>query len=219
MLSGTCVISAIAAFGDWKIQNFVNSSLAIVAQLVEHPHGKGEVIGSIPINGSNCKQLFNFIFMEQEQTKGSGGSKFLFAGAAVVALAVVAGLIFWKPKDENVTLSEVNGSNSGQISERKEYADGTYSALGSYISPAGEENVYVTLVLEGNLIKDASVEVRAENPGSKMMQEAFAAGFKTEVVGKNIDEVSLVVVNGSSLTPKGFMDALSKIKMEARVSA
>lgn len=27
-------------------------SLAVVAQLVEHSHGKGEVIGSIPINGS-----------------------------------------------------------------------------------------------------------------------------------------------------------------------
>ncbi len=32
---------------------------AVVAQLVEHPHGKGEVIGSIPINGSDFmkKQL------------------------------------------------------------------------------------------------------------------------------------------------------------------
>jgi hypothetical protein len=155
--------------------------------------------------------------MEQEQTKGSGGSKFLFAGVAAIALVVVAGLIFWKPKN-NTPANEMN-NNSGQVAERKEYADGTYSALGSYISPAGQENVYVTLVLEGDLIKDASVEVRAENPGSKMMQEAFAAGFKTEVVGKNIDEVSLVVVNGSSLTPKGFMDALSKIKTEAQVSA
>ena len=32
-------------------------SLAVVAQLVEHPHGKGEVIGSTPINGSKWKGL------------------------------------------------------------------------------------------------------------------------------------------------------------------
>ena len=34
---------------------FVLFLFAVVAQLVEHPHGKGEVIGSIPINGSKWK--------------------------------------------------------------------------------------------------------------------------------------------------------------------
>lgn len=29
---------------------------AVVAQLVEHAHGKGEVIGSIPINGSSFEE-------------------------------------------------------------------------------------------------------------------------------------------------------------------
>lgn len=153
--------------------------------------------------------------MEQEQSKNS---KFLFGTAVVVALVVVAGLVFWKPRNDSLLVDEV-GINTGQVAERKEYADGTYSSLGNYISPAGQEEVYVTLVIEKDIVKDASFEVRATHPTSKMMQEAFAAGFKTEVVGKNINEVSLTVVNGSSLTPKGFMDALSKIKTEAEVSA
>lgn len=33
-----------------KVRYYVPT--AVVAQLVEHTHGKGEVIGSIPINGS-----------------------------------------------------------------------------------------------------------------------------------------------------------------------
>ncbi len=36
------------------------------------------------------------------------------------------------------------------------------------------------------------------------------------VVGKKIDEVQLTKVAGSSLTPKGFMDALEKVKTEAK---
>ena len=33
-----------------------NSLSAIIAQLVERSHGKGEVTGSIPVNGSICIQ-------------------------------------------------------------------------------------------------------------------------------------------------------------------
>jgi hypothetical protein len=36
------------------------------------------------------------------------------------------------------------------------------------------------------------------------------------VVGKNISELQLTKVSGSSLTPQGFMDALEKIKAEAQ---
>ena len=36
------------------------------------------------------------------------------------------------------------------------------------------------------------------------------------VVGKNIDEVAITKVAGSSLTPKGFTDALEKIKADAK---
>ncbi|KXK09170.1 MAG: hypothetical protein UZ21_OP11001000228 [Microgenomates bacterium OLB22] len=50
------------------------------------------------------------------------------------------------------------------------------------------------------------------------MQGLFAEGYKTQVVGKSIDELKLDVVNGSSLTPKGFEDALQKIKTEAAAS-
>jgi hypothetical protein len=47
------------------------------------------------------------------------------------------------------------------------------------------------------------------------MQGKFKEGFEEAVVGKPLDEIALTVVNGSSLTPKGFMDALTKVKLEA----
>lgn len=158
--------------------------------------------------------------MEQEQTKKSG-SKFLFALVAVAALAVAAGLIFWRPKGDTALPGqpETEAGSASAVADRRKYADGSYSATGSYLSPAGQEEIYVTLILDNGLISDADVEVRASNPTSKMMQTAFTQGFSGQVVGKNIDEVSLTVVNGSSLTPKGFMDALSKIKAEAELNA
>lgn len=98
------------------------------------------------------------------------------------------------------------------------YKDGTYTADGNYTSPAGQEEVGVTLTLANGVVTDASFEGKATNPGSKMMQGKFSEGYKAMVVGKSIDEISLGVVNGSSLAPKGFMDAVAKIKAEAKAS-
>ena len=77
----------------------------------------------------------------------------------------------------------------------------------------------VTLTLESDgTISDATFVGNSRTPRSITMQGQFAAGFKEQVLGKSIDELSLSVVNGSSLTPKGFMDAVTKIKAEASAS-
>jgi hypothetical protein len=96
------------------------------------------------------------------------------------------------------------------------YADGTYSATGTYSSPAGKEEVPVTLTLVNGVITDASVSIAATNATSKQFQAVFSENFAALVVGKNIDDVNLSKVSGSSLTPKGFNDAISQIKGEAR---
>lgn len=96
------------------------------------------------------------------------------------------------------------------------YKNGTFAATGNYRSPAGIESIEVSVTLNHNTITDASVVSDATNPRSQMMQANFIAGFKQQVVGKSIDSLLLGVVNGSSLTPLGFMDALAKIKAEAK---
>lgn len=96
------------------------------------------------------------------------------------------------------------------------YKDGTYTATGTYFIPEGSEQVTVTVMLKNGIIVDAQFVANTRNGDSREFQNAFAQGFKEKVIGKSIDSVSLTVVNGSSLTSKGFMDALGKIKTQAR---
>ncbi len=109
-------------------------------------------------------------------------------------------------------------TSSDAMMDDSAYIDGTYSADGVYRSPAGAEEIHVTITLQDDVVTSAQVEATATNPKSKVMQGQFIAGFNTLVVGKSINELSLGVVNGSSLTPKGFMDAVAKIKVEASAS-
>lgn len=95
------------------------------------------------------------------------------------------------------------------------YKDGTYSATGEYRAPSGAEEIGVSLTLKDDIITDVSVDPKATVPISKNMQNMFAQNYKTFVVGKNIAEVNVGKVSGSSLTPHGFNDAITKIKLEA----
>jgi uncharacterized protein with FMN-binding domain len=96
------------------------------------------------------------------------------------------------------------------------YKDGTYTATGNYVSPGGPEEIKVTITLKADVIVAAEVVPMATNPKSVFMQGQFVSGYKALVVGKKIDEVQLGVVSGSSLTPKGFMEALAEIKVQAK---
>lgn len=96
------------------------------------------------------------------------------------------------------------------------YRDGTFSATGEYNSPAGEETIDVSLTLKDGVVTDATFTGNATNPRSVAMQGNFEAGYKALVVGKSLDDLNLTVVNGSSLTPHGFMDAVADIKAEAK---
>lgn len=97
-----------------------------------------------------------------------------------------------------------------------DYKDGTYSATGSYKSPAGPEQIGVTLTLKNNIVTDATVTPEATAKRSVMMQNDFAANYKPLVVGKNINDINLTKVSGSSLTPAGFNDALANIESQAK---
>lgn len=96
------------------------------------------------------------------------------------------------------------------------YMDGSYEAEGDYKSPAGPESIDVSLTLKGDVVTAVSVTGTSESGKSQKYIDQFVAGVQTVVVGKPLSELSLGVVNGSSLTPKGFMDALAKIKAEAQ---
>lgn len=117
--------------------------------------------------------------------------------------------------EDGVEREEEEQEEPAEVDSDSDYIDGEYVASGNYISPAGEEEVIVTLTLEDDVIVDAEFDGQAVHPTSRKMQGQFSEGFEAEVEGKSLDEIALTVVNGSSLTPKGFMDAVAKIKAEA----
>ncbi len=118
--------------------------------------------------------------------------------------------------ESNPATSDMVGSDESAM-DASEYVDGTYEATGNYTSPAQEEEVDIVITLADGVVVDAEFVGKATNETSKKMQGLFSKGFTEEVVGKSINEIDLTVVNGSSLTPKGFMDALEKVKTEASV--
>lgn len=106
--------------------------------------------------------------------------------------------------------ADVNAPDTGA-----DYTDGTYTESGDYTSPNGAEKVDVTLTLESNTVTDVTVVGYGENPNSIQFQGEFIDGIADEVVGKNIDELSVDKVAGSSLTSGGFNKAVDAIKADA----
>ncbi|HLU64185.1 MAG TPA: hypothetical protein VKY66_06630 [Protaetiibacter sp.] len=95
------------------------------------------------------------------------------------------------------------------------YADGSYTAEGSYISPAGQESVTVELSLQDDIVTSVTVTPGADDPQARTFQEKFASGIDEHVVGKDIDTLDVTRVAGSSLTSGGFREALAAIKADA----
>lgn len=138
-------------------------------------------------------------------------SKKTVAGLIVVAILVG----FFYVSKGNTPTNPSKPVENVQVASK--YKDGTYTSEGKYLSPGGDESVDVTITIKDDVVTDAKVESNATRPMSVKFQGLFIEGYKTLVVGKKIDEVVLDKVSGSSLTPKGFNDAVEKIKAESRV--
>lgn len=164
---------------------------------------------------------------QTQQIQQKSGFK-AFYGVIIAFVAIVGGLFFWNSKQNSVTEQQVTtqpdvptttgtqGNQNPVVADNKKYKDGTYTAPGTYTTPEGRENISITLVIKDDIVTDAIFTANSREKTSEQFMNAFKQGFKTEVVGKSIDQISLTVVNGSSLTPIGFMDALAKIKTQAR---
>jgi hypothetical protein len=73
----------------------------------------------------------------------------------------------------------------------------------------------VSVTLVDDVITAVTVTPRATDPTSLDHQTRFAQAVPALVVGRNIDEVNLSKVAGSSGTPDGFNAAIQRIKAEA----
>jgi len=112
--------------------------------------------------------------------------------------------------------SETTDSSENQSSQ---YTDGVYTATGTYASPASSnETISVTLTIDNDLVTAVETSGDPQSPTSENYQTLFKEGISGEVVGKNLGEISPDRVNGSSLTPAGFNQAIQIIKNEAQIN-
>jgi uncharacterized protein with FMN-binding domain len=109
-----------------------------------------------------------------------------------------------------------SGGSSSLASSGSVYQDGTYSADGTYVSPNGTETVGVELTLASGKVTAVNITQHPSNPNTRKFQGEFAGGIAAQIVGKNIDELNVSKVAGSSLTSGGFNQAVEKIKAEAQ---
>lgn len=96
------------------------------------------------------------------------------------------------------------------------YKDGTYKATGSYDSPGGTESITISVTLKDDVVTATSATSGANDDNAQEYQSAFIEGYKSLVIGKKINTISLSRVSGSSLTSQGFNNALTKIEAEAQ---
>jgi uncharacterized protein with FMN-binding domain len=143
------------------------------------------------------------------------------AGAATAAVAGIVLLAGCSPAatgssgdtsgDTGSTSGDSGSSGSGSAS----YADGTYTAEGSYATPESVETISVTVTLESDVITAVEVTGDPQKRESEQYQGQFIGGISDVVVGQDIDEISVSRVAGSSLTSGGFNEAIETIKSEA----
>ena len=101
------------------------------------------------------------------------------------------------------------------VGDGDDYADGTYTAEGTYQTPETIEQVSVTLTLADGVVTAVEVEGDPQAVQTKQYQAAFISGIEDEVVGVPIDSLDVQRVSGSSLTSGGFNDAVESIKEQA----
>lgn len=107
------------------------------------------------------------------------------------------------------------GCSAGAEASGGPYADGTYTAEGTYNTPESVEQITVTLTLQDDVVTDVEVSADPQRPESAQYQSQFIGGIADEVVGQDIDDLSVDRVAGSSLTSGGFNAAVEEIKAEA----
>lgn len=149
-------------------------------------------------------------------------SNTLLTGVVVFAIiaALSVGTVVLQQQSSattNQTLPTVapGSQPTGQVTDLA-FKDGTYEVTGAYTSPGGPETIAVKVTLESGAVTAAEVVAQAEHPISQKFQTEFVDNFQPMVVGKPIAELQLDKVAGSSLTPKGFNDALEKIMDQAQ---
>ena len=119
------------------------------------------------------------------------------------------------PESSTAPTPSASASESESTASSGTYADGTYTAEGSYATPESVETIVVTVTLENDIITAVDVTGDPQKRESEEYQGRFIGGIADVDVGQDIDQISVSRVAVSSLTSGGFNQAIDTIKSEA----
>jgi uncharacterized protein with FMN-binding domain len=109
-----------------------------------------------------------------------------------------------------------SGTKTTTAGSNVTYEDGTYTEPGTYVSPGGTEHISVKMTLAKNIVTALTVTTVQADPTATGYEHMFEGGIDGVAVGKNINDLNIGVVAGSSLTSMGFNQALAAIKAAAK---
>ncbi|MCK8468162.1 FMN-binding protein [Microbacterium aurugineum] len=135
--------------------------------------------------------------------------------AGLFVLAGCSGSADAEPPADGGATADTGSSSSSGGDSTGDYADGTYTADGSYQTPETVEQISVTLTLADGVVTDVEVTGDPKAPETEQYQGQFIAGIADEVEGVALDELNVSRVAGSSLTSGGFNEAVASIKEQA----
>lgn len=98
------------------------------------------------------------------------------------------------------------------------YKNGTYTVSTSYTAPGrSTHSVDATITIKDDIITTSNVSYGGDNVDtSTEYQNKFSKGYQSQVIGKNLNTVSLSRVGGASLTTNAFNKALAEVKASAK---
>ncbi len=101
------------------------------------------------------------------------------------------------------------------VADAPDYVDGTYTTAVTYTTPKNDEYLLdITLTIANDVVVDADV-VYSQGAEKDPNAQRFEAAYEAQVIGKDMDAISLSRVGGASLTTGAFNNALAKIKYDA----
>jgi len=132
----------------------------------------------------------------------------VFAGVSLVAALAGCSSTAAAPQQSAPVAAPSTATNAT-------YKDGSYTADGSYQSPAGLGTITVKLTLAAGVVTSVSTKGHASDPTASSYQADFESGISGRVVGQKISSLNVTKVSGSSLTSGGFDEAIKKIEAAA----
>lgn len=147
-----------------------------------------------------------------------GSHKTIIILVVVVLLAIAGGatlMLTNKPVSQEASDARTSTTQSSTAAAGP-YKDGTYSASATYLTPGGTEKVDIKVTVASDTVSAVEFTGHPTTREAETYQGQFEENLDDQVVGKELDEINLSRVSGSSLTPNGFNKALEVVKNDAK---